>query len=152
MEPKRKTYTPSFKAKVVLESIRDKKTSAELADWYQVHPVQIRNWKVIATRRMPDLFSSHKKYDNLEKDKQIQNLNRQVDQLQRELNWLRKNMDLSHQERVSLINRDSLDIAVCRQAELLGISRSSVYYQKSAHKRESQLKRHTGVIPLPDQR
>ncbi|OPY84534.1 MAG: Transposase [Syntrophus sp. PtaU1.Bin208] len=137
MEAKRKTYTPSFKAKVVLESIRDKKTSAELADRYQVHPVQIRNWKVIATRRMPDLFSSRKKDDDVEKDKQIQNLNRQIDQLQRELNWLREKMDLSHQERVSLINRESLDIAVCRQAELLGISRSSVYYQKNANKREA---------------
>lgn len=146
MEPKRKSYTPSFKAKVVMESIRDKKTSAELADRYKIHPVQIRNWKVIATRRMPDLFSNRKKDDDLEKNKQIQNLCRQVDQLQRELDWLRENLDLSHEERVSLINRECLDIAVCRQAELLGISRSSVYYQRNGNKRESQLKTHaTGV-------
>jgi len=140
MEPKRKTYAPSFKAKVVMEAIRDKKTSAELADRYKIHPVQIRNWKVIATRRMPDLFSNRKKDDDLEKNKQIQNLCRQVDQLQRELAWLRENLDLSHEERVSLINRECLDIAVCRQAELLGVSRSSVYYQRNGNKRESQLK------------
>jgi putative transposase len=140
MQHKRKTYTPSFKAKVVLEAIRDKKTSAELADRYKIHPVQVRNWKVIATRRMPDLFTNRKKDDDQEKERQIQSLNRQVDQLQKELNWLRQNLDLSHKERVSLIKRKDLDIAVCRQAELLGISRSSVYYQHNGTKRESLLK------------
>jgi transposase len=145
MEQKRKRYAPSFKAKVVLEAIREQKTSAELANRYQIHPVQIRNWKVIATRRMPDLFSNRKKEDDLEKNKQIQTLFRQVDQLQRELNWLRETLDLSHQERVSLVNRECLEIAVCRQAELLGISRSSVYYQRNGNKQESQLKSSAGL-------
>jgi len=34
----RKKYPPTFKAKVVLEAIREKKTSAELASEYGVHP------------------------------------------------------------------------------------------------------------------
>jgi len=34
----RKKYPPSFKAKVVLEAIREEKTSAELTSKYGVHP------------------------------------------------------------------------------------------------------------------
>ncbi len=145
MEPKRKTYSPSFKAKVVLEAIREQKTSAEIANRYQVHPGQIRNWKSIATRGLTELFSTRKKESDLQKEKQIHDLCRQVDQLQRELNWLRGNLDLNHKDRVSLIDRQSLGIAVCRQAELLGVSRSSVYYQRTGSKREHLLKRQVGV-------
>jgi len=145
MECKRQTYAPSFKAKVVMEAIRERKTSTELADRYKIHPVQIRNWKAIATRGLVDLFSSRKKGGDLKKEKQIQHLSRKVDQLQRELNWLRESLDLNHKERVSLIDRECLDVAVCRQAELLGISRSSVYYQRVDNKQEPQLKRQTAA-------
>jgi len=145
MEHKRRKYAPSFKAKVVLEAIREQKTSAELADRYQIHPVQIRSWKAIATRGMADLFSNRNKESDLQKNKQIHDLCRQIDQLQRELNWLRRNLELSHKERVSLIDRESIEIAVCRQAELLGVSRSSVYYQRAGDKREGQLNSQAGA-------
>ena len=143
MEPKRKKYPPSFKAQVVLEAIRAQKTSAELANRYQIHPVQIRSWKAIATRRLADLFCKQKKKSDPQKNKQIRDLCRQVDRLQRELNWLRGNLALSRKERVSLIDRESIEIAVCRQAELLGVSRSSVYSynQRAENKREQLLNR-----------
>lgn len=142
MEPKRKKYPPSFKAHVVLEAIKEQKTSAELAGRYQIHPVLVRSWKAIATRRLADLFSRQKKKSDPQKDRQIQDLRRQVDRLQRELNWLRGNLALSRKERISFIDRKSIEIAVCRQAELLGISRSSVYSysQRVGNKREQHLK------------
>ena len=42
---KRKTYTGDFKARVVLELIRNKKGLTKLADQYELHPNQIKNWK-----------------------------------------------------------------------------------------------------------
>lgn len=42
---KRKIYSGSFKAKIVIELLRGKKDLKELADQYNVHPNQIKNWK-----------------------------------------------------------------------------------------------------------
>ena len=61
MDNLRRKHTPSFKAKVALEAIREQKTSAELASQYQVHPGQIRNWKATATKGLIDLFTDKRK-------------------------------------------------------------------------------------------
>ena len=41
----RKRHSPAFKAKVALEAAKQAKTIAELAKQFQVHPVQISQWK-----------------------------------------------------------------------------------------------------------
>jgi len=43
----RNKYSAEFKAKVVLEALREDKTTAEIASKYQVHPTQVRKWKRI---------------------------------------------------------------------------------------------------------
>ncbi len=45
-----------------------------------------------------------------------------------ELGWLKKNCTLSHEKRKDLIIRRHAGISISGQAELLGISRSSIYY------------------------
>lgn len=42
---RRKTYDGPFKAKIVCDWINGVKTLGELADLYQIHPSQIKNWK-----------------------------------------------------------------------------------------------------------
>ncbi len=42
---KRKNHSPSFKAKVALETIKNERTSTELSQIYQVHPNLIGKWK-----------------------------------------------------------------------------------------------------------
>ena len=41
---------------------------------------------------------------------------------------LKKNLALSHKEKILLIDKNNKEISISRQAELLGISRSSIYY------------------------
>lgn len=41
----RKKFTSEFKAKVVIEALRERKTTAELAVQFDIHPTQIVQWK-----------------------------------------------------------------------------------------------------------
>jgi putative transposase len=45
MAGSRKRHPAAFKARVALEAAKQTKTVAELAKAYQVHPVQISQWK-----------------------------------------------------------------------------------------------------------
>lgn len=48
---KRKSYSGDFKAKVLSELLNGKKSLRELADQYQIHPNQIKNWKSLLMKR-----------------------------------------------------------------------------------------------------
>ena len=48
---KRKTYSGSFKAKVISDLILGKKELDELANDHQLHPNQIKNWKTLLFKR-----------------------------------------------------------------------------------------------------
>jgi len=94
VENLRRKHTPSFKAKVALEAIKEQKTSAELASQYQVHPGQIRNWKATAAKGLIDLFSDKKKSRDQDQEELIQELYRQIGQLKVDLDWLKKKSGL----------------------------------------------------------
>ena len=54
---KRKTYTGTFKAKVVNEFINGKMDLDKLSEKYDVHPNQIKNWKSILFKRAHLIFN-----------------------------------------------------------------------------------------------
>ncbi|MSV30220.1 MAG: transposase [Bryobacterales bacterium] len=56
MTTTRKQYSPKFNAKVTVEAIRGERPPSQLASQYQVHPVQIGQWRKTATEQMPELF------------------------------------------------------------------------------------------------
>ena len=94
MENLRRKHPPAFKAKVALEAIKEQKTSAELASEYRVHPGQIRNWKATATKGLIELFTDKKKSGEKDQEDLIQELYRQLGQLNADLNWLKKKSGL----------------------------------------------------------
>lgn len=94
MENLRRKHTPSLKAKVALEAIKEQKTSAELASQYQVHPGQIRNWKATAAKGLIDLFSDKRKSRDQDQEELIQELYRQIGQLKVDFDWLKKKSGL----------------------------------------------------------
>lgn len=94
MENLRRKHTPSLKAKVALEAIKEQKTSAELASQYQVHPGQIRNWKATAAKGLIDLFSDKRKRKDHDQEELIQELYRQIGRLKVDLDWLKKKSGL----------------------------------------------------------
>lgn len=48
---KRRSYSGAFKAKVLGEFLNGRRTLKELADLYQIHPNQIKNWKSLLMKR-----------------------------------------------------------------------------------------------------
>ena len=94
MENLRRKHTPSLKAKVALEAIKEQKTSAELASQFQVHPGQIRNWKATAAKGLIDLFSDKRKRKDHDQEELIQELYRQIGRLKVDLDWLKKKSGL----------------------------------------------------------
>ena len=45
MKAKRRRHDPEFKARVALEALKGVKTIQQIAKDYEVHPVQVSDWK-----------------------------------------------------------------------------------------------------------
>jgi transposase len=45
MKKSRRKFSPAFKAKVVIEALKEQMTIQELASKFEVHPNQISTWK-----------------------------------------------------------------------------------------------------------
>ena len=90
MTDHRKRYDGTFKAKVVIESLKNEKTIAELASKYGVHPNQITQWRKEAIEELPGLFSSKQAKKDKAYEEEREELLKQIGQLKVELEWLKK--------------------------------------------------------------
>ncbi len=94
MKKSRRTFTAEFKAKVALEAIKEIKTISELAQFYQVHPNLIHQWKRSLLAGAGKVFIS----DNAETSevkklkKENEDLVHQIGQLSVDINWLKKKL------------------------------------------------------------
>ena len=86
----KKKYDGSFKAKVVLESIKAEKTLAELAGQYQVHPSQIMKWKKQVMEGLAGIFDGKCERKDAEADELASKLYQEIGRLKVELDWLKK--------------------------------------------------------------
>ena len=92
MMNKRKRYSGEFKAKVAVDALKEQKTLSELANQYQIHSVQISNWKKQLLDGSALIFknstnNNQKKQQNLEA-----NLYQEIGRLKIELDWLKKKL------------------------------------------------------------
>jgi len=65
------------------------KTVGQIAREYQVHPVQVTQWKGIIRDHLPDLFESPQAA-NQDHEKVIAQLHEKIGQLSVEVDWLKK--------------------------------------------------------------
>ncbi|WP_156623586.1 IS3 family transposase [Faucicola atlantae] len=126
----RKRHNAEFKSKVAVEAIKEQKTINELTAEYGVHATQISNWKKQALAVIPSAFNT-KQHDNEQAQQAIiDELHRQLGQVISERDWLKKKfLTATLNARKQLLEPDSKDFSTRKQCELLGINRSSLYYQ-----------------------
>jgi transposase-like protein len=89
----RKQYSPTFKAKVVLELLREDQTLNEAATVHSVHINQLRRWRQQAIDELPHIFSREQQVSQAEmkeKEQQIHDLYAEIGRLTTELAWLKK--------------------------------------------------------------
>ena len=90
MTDHRKRYDGSFKAKVVLESLKNEKTIAELASEFGIHPNQITQWRKEAIEELPGIFSSKQAKKDKAYEEEREELLKQIGQLKVEVEWPKK--------------------------------------------------------------
>jgi putative transposase len=86
----RKRYSVAFKARVALEATRQTRTLAELSKSFQVHPVQISQWKKQLLDGVESLFRDGRSRDRDESEALQAELCQQIGRLNMELEWLKK--------------------------------------------------------------
>jgi transposase-like protein len=69
---KRQSFDKAFKAKVVLEALREELTLQEIAKKYDVHPNQISLWKKQAIENLPEIFERPNKKTESERQAETQ--------------------------------------------------------------------------------
>ena len=92
----RKQYTTAFKARVVQELLKEEKTLAQIATEYEVHPTQLKNWRVVALEGLPGLFE---KQDNTvalkaAHEQQLTDLYAAIGKLTTQVAWLKKKLQV----------------------------------------------------------
>ena len=86
----RKRHNSGFKAQVALEAIRNRRTIAEIASEYGVHPSQVNKWKRQVLDGLPGIFSGNHDNGKQDSEKLQAELYQQIGKLKVELDWLKK--------------------------------------------------------------
>lgn len=136
LSKRRKKHDPEFKAKVALEALRGVKTIAEISSANGIHGTQIARWKKQVLEGLPGVFDPRARPAPAE-DEQLAKLYEQIGRLQVELERLKKNLAASHEDRRGLVDPDHPELSIRRQCELLGVSRSSCYYEPRPERQEN---------------
>lgn len=91
-ENMKKNYTPEYKAKTVLEVLREEKTINQISAERGIHPNILGRWKKEVMDGLPSLFEGEKKArkEKREQEEQIQELYAQIGELTTKVNWLKK--------------------------------------------------------------
>jgi len=86
---KRQRYPGTFKAKVGLEALMGVKTVGQIARDYQVHPVQVTQWKGVIRSQLPELFEPARP-EGEDSQELIAQLHEKIGQLTVEADWLKQ--------------------------------------------------------------
>ncbi len=88
----RKHYTSDFKAKLVLELLKESKSLSQLAAEHKVHPNQLRKWREQALLDLSSIFDKKQQVADLKTahEEQVTELYAQIGRLTTQLAWLKK--------------------------------------------------------------
>lgn len=95
MKRERRTFTNAFKTEVVLEALKERLSTAQLAEKYKLYPSQISNWKAEFLEKSAIVFGADEaetSHDKARKEKLEEDLFAQIGRLKMENEWLKKKL------------------------------------------------------------
>jgi len=87
----RRQFTSAFKAKVVLEVLRQEKTLSQIASENELHPQLLQTWKQTFLTATTQVFDQQKGAEKPVSDETAP-LYEQIGRLQMEVTWLKKKL------------------------------------------------------------
>jgi transposase-like protein len=90
----RRKFSAEFKAKVVIESLKEKHTIEEIARKYELHPNQITLWRKEFLSKAADVFASEedRSTDKKQQEVLLDKLYNQIGKQNVEIEWLKKKL------------------------------------------------------------
>jgi transposase-like protein len=88
----KKIHTPEFKAKLVLEALREEKMVNQIASENGINPNMLSKWKTEAVSGLPAVFRKETSEEKLKTlyERKIEELYTQIGKLSTDLDWLKK--------------------------------------------------------------
>jgi transposase-like protein len=86
----RRKFSAEFKAKVVLEALKNQKTLAQLSQQYEVNVITISKWKADFLANMSSVFERNGSSQDSQESPEVERLYAQIGQLKVENDFLKK--------------------------------------------------------------
>lgn len=93
MKAKRRRHDSTFKARVALEALKGVKTIQQIAKEFDVHPVQVSDWKKTVQERLANVFergAGDAEGASPEFDRERSDLHAKIGELTVQLDFMRK--------------------------------------------------------------
>jgi len=92
MKRTRRKFTSKFKAKIVLEVLKERETVQQIASRYEIHPNQISMWKSQFLSTAENLFDMDLRSPEKKREAEEEKLYKKIGQLQVEVDFLKKSL------------------------------------------------------------
>jgi transposase-like protein len=88
----RKNHSPTLKAQIVLELLREEKSISQLSSEYGIHPTQLNRWRKHAIENLSQLYERDDKQKKAEAEYEakIEQLYTEIGRLSTQITWLKK--------------------------------------------------------------
>lgn len=131
MKDAKRNHAAEFKSRLALEALRDRYSPQELADRFGVHVSLVHAWRRQLRDSLPALFGENA--GGREKGESLRRIERHIEELRNEQEWMRAMVSkyIDMHSRRKMVNPDDETLSIVRQAALLGLHRSGLYYEKS---------------------
>ncbi len=94
---KRTQYTAAFKAKIVVEALRETKALSQIPAEHELNPALVTRWRAEAVAELAQLFErrSAKEADAAQSERKITELYEQIGRLTTQVSWPQQNSGLN---------------------------------------------------------